>query len=93
MSTCTQCYLNSPTTVANTDLHGSVVEVPAVVGQDGAGGDALLEEHVAAIGDAVQVIDGWGPGAVADDLGVVVSGGSTGHRLLLLHCQLDRLKG
>lgn len=72
------------------------MEVPAavVVGQGGAGGDALLEEHVAATGDAVQVIDGWGPVAVADDLGVVVSGGSTGHRLpLLLHCQLDHLKG
>lgn len=48
---------------------------------------------MAAIGDAVQVIDGWDLVAVVDDLGVLVSGGNIDHRLLLLHCQLDHLKG
>lgn len=71
------------------------MEVPAAVavGQGGAGGDALSEEHVAAIGDGVQVIDGWDPVAVVDDLVVVVSGGNTDHLLLPLHFQLDHLKG
>lgn len=70
------------------------MEVPAaVVGQDGADGDALSEEHVAAIGDAVQVIDGWDLVAVVDDLGVEVFDGSIDHYRLLLHYQLDHLKG